>query len=95
MCAYQNKQKGKKAPNSQTQTTGQTCRTLYLHTCVYFLNFYLLISPLSDLSSRVEWCTVSIWKNAGAELLDCLHAARHEKNVKVFSCLPLEISSFT
>lgn len=61
----------------------KTCRTLDLHTCVHFLNFlsaYLTFDP----SSRIEWHTVSIWENAGAELLDCLHAARHEESGQAF-----------
>lgn len=91
--AYQNKEtKGKKTQS--TKPTQLTCRTLHLHTCVHFLNFYLLISPLSDPSSRVEWCTVSIWENAAAELLDCLHAARHEEGVQVFFLSPFRNKQF-
>lgn len=76
-----------KQPNPNNLSV-KTSRTVHLHSCVHFLNFCLLISPLSDPGSRVEWCTVNIWENAGAELLDCLHSAGHEESVQVFS-IPL------
>jgi len=47
-------------------------------------------------------CTLSIWENTGAELLDCLfllvwfvlHAARHEGCVQVFFPSPFKNKQF-
>lgn len=80
-----NKWKGKKYPRQPNlnHLPVKTCRTLDFHTCVHFLNSlsaYFNFDP----SSRVEWHTVSIWENAGAELLDCLHAARREESGQAF-----------
>lgn len=76
--------------------------SLHLDTCVHFLNFYLLVSftfAVSD-PNGAEWCALSIWENAGVELLDCLlvwfalHAAGYEECVQRFSPPPFRNKQF-
>lgn len=76
--------------------------SLHLDTCVHFLNFYLLVSCTFAVSdpNGAEWCALSIWENARAELLDCLlvwfalHAARYEECVQLFSLSPFRNKQF-
>lgn len=98
----QKKKQTKEKKNTPNNLPVKRWCSLHLDTCVHFLNFYLLVSftfAVSD-PNGAEWCALSIWENAGVELLDCLlvwfalHAAGYEECVQRFSPPPFRNKQF-